>query len=88
MHLVQKMEILRKIKEDIQKLTKSASDKTIKKQLEKISKDISMDERLDADWEQFAKHFDQVHSEGPSALCLFADEFIFQRNGLLNEYFG
>ena len=63
MHLVQKMEILRKIKEDIQKLTKSATNTSIKKQLEKISKDISRDERLDADWEQFAKHFDQVHSQ-------------------------
>jgi len=63
MHLVQKMEILRKIKEDIHKLTKSSTDRSIKQQLENIAKNISVDERLDADWEQFARHFDQVHSQ-------------------------
>lgn len=62
MHLVQKIEMLKKIKEDIHKLTKSPIDSSIKKQLEKISKNIATDERLDADWEQFARHFDQVHS--------------------------
>ncbi len=63
MHLVQKSEMLQKIKEDIQKITKTVSDTPLKKQLEQIIKNITTDERLDADWEQFAKHFDQVHSQ-------------------------
>ncbi len=63
MHLVQKSEMLRKIKEDIQKIAKAVTDTPLKKQLEKITRNITTDERLDGDWEQFAKHFDQVHSQ-------------------------
>lgn len=63
MHLVQKSEMLRKIKEDIQKIAKAVTDTPLKKQLEKITRNITTDERLDTDWEQFAKHFDQVHSQ-------------------------
>lgn len=63
MHIVQKGEILRKLKEDIKKIAKSANDKDLAKQLEKVIQKVSADERLDEDWSQFAKHFDQVHSQ-------------------------
>lgn len=63
MHIVQKGEMLQKIKEDIQKIAKEVIDPTTKHALRKVAKKISADEQLDNDWQQFAKHFDQVHSQ-------------------------
>ncbi len=63
MHLTQKSEMLQKIKDDLQKIAKASDDEKISNQLNKIIRKVSADERLDKDWEQFAKHFDQVHSQ-------------------------
>lgn len=63
MHLVQKSEMLQKIKNDIQNITKTSTDEKLKKQLRTVVRKISTDERLDEDWQGFARHFDQVHEQ-------------------------
>lgn len=60
MHLVQKSEILMKIKGDLSSLSKSANG-DIKKQLEIITRTIDNDIQQDNNWEQFEVSFDQVH---------------------------
>ena len=61
MHLAQKSEMLKKLKEDLQKIVKAAPSPEVAKQLRKVIRKVSADETLDKDWKQFAKHFDQVH---------------------------
>ena len=63
MHLVQKSEILQKLKVEINTIAKTTSDKATSKNLRAIIRKISTDERLDVDWEDFARHFDQVHEQ-------------------------
>ena len=63
MHIVQKNEVLNKIKEEIESMKKIIKDPDIKKELKKLVSLLSNDERLDADWESFAYHFDQVHTD-------------------------
>jgi DNA-binding NarL/FixJ family response regulator len=63
MHLVQKIELMRSIQGELKKLTQS--DKAIprlKKDITKIIRKLNSDEQLDNEWEQFARHFDEVHS--------------------------
>lgn len=63
MHLVQKSEILQKIKEELQKIAKTSTDEKIAKELRKVIRKVAADERLDEDWKQFSKHFDQVYGD-------------------------
>lgn len=63
MHLVQKSEILQKLKSEIKNIAKDSDNKSTAKQLRAIVRKISADEHLDADWQHFAQHFDQVHEQ-------------------------
>ncbi|MGB0985003.1 MAG: ligand-binding sensor domain-containing protein [Saprospiraceae bacterium] len=63
MHLVQKSEILQKLKEELQKIAKTSTDEKTAKSIRKVIRKVIADERLDQDWEQFAKHFDQVYGD-------------------------
>jgi ligand-binding sensor domain-containing protein/DNA-binding CsgD family transcriptional regulator len=63
MHLVQKSEILQKLKEELQKIAKASTDEKIAKELKKVIRKVAADERLDEDWKQFSKHFDQVYGD-------------------------
>jgi len=58
MHLVQKGEILGKVKEQMLKLKKQ----TDADELKNIIRTLSEEDRLDDRWEQFSIHFDTVHS--------------------------
>ncbi len=60
MHLVQKSEILIKIKNDLKGIESEAS-KDIKKRIQQITRTIESDIRLDENWTQFENYFDQVH---------------------------
>ncbi|MEX1189538.1 MAG: triple tyrosine motif-containing protein [Bacteroidia bacterium] len=60
MHLVQKSEILMKIKGDLGSLNKAAPN-DLKKQIDSISRTIDYDILQDNSWEQFEMSFDQVH---------------------------
>lgn len=60
MHLVQKSEILIKIKNDLNAI-QSDAPATLKKKIKQISRAIDSDIQLDDNWEQFESYFDQVH---------------------------
>lgn len=60
MHLVQKSEILMKIKNDLTNIQSKASPE-VKKKIRQITRAIESDIQLDNNWEQFETYFDQVH---------------------------
>lgn len=60
MHLVQKSEILIKIKSDLNELGKEAPNE-LKQKVKQIERTIEADVRLDKNWERFETYFDQVH---------------------------
>ncbi|HEX6914816.1 MAG TPA: triple tyrosine motif-containing protein [Chitinophagaceae bacterium] len=62
MHLVQKGELLGKIKEQMLKIRKNGSPEKDSEDLKKILRSISEEDKLDEQWEQFTMHFDKVHS--------------------------
>ncbi len=62
MHLVQKGEFLTKIKEELQNLNKNGKAKGEMDDVKKILRTLSDEEKMDDDWEQFAVHFNKVHS--------------------------
>ena len=63
MHLVQKGELLTRIKSELNQMMKAVdNDKTVN-ELKKMIKVVSEDERIDKDWEHFTQHFDKVHSD-------------------------
>lgn len=62
MHLVQKAELLSKLKTDLVKITRHAEDDKINDDLKKMIKVVGDENKVDKDWGQFSKHFDSVHS--------------------------
>lgn len=63
MHLVQKSELLTKIKAELNHLTKSISNPETALETKKMIKVLGEDEKMDEDWEHFSQHFDKVHSD-------------------------
>jgi ligand-binding sensor domain-containing protein/DNA-binding CsgD family transcriptional regulator len=61
MHLVQKGELLGKIKEEIVRLKKQSGFENGSDDLKKIIRVLSEEEKVDKQWEQFTVHFDNVH---------------------------
>lgn len=61
MHLVQKGELLLKIKEELVKLNKEPHRQPLPDDFKKIIKILGEENKMDADWDQFAQHFDKVH---------------------------
>ena len=68
MHLVQKNQLLIKLKTELEHLTKKTENPEVRPELKKLVRLLESDIRLDDDWEQFSHHFDQVHSEFVSRL--------------------
>ncbi len=63
MHIVQKNEVLNKVKQEINTLQKVINNPVAETELKKLISLLSNDDRLDDDWESFAYHFDQVHTD-------------------------
>ncbi|HET7898355.1 MAG TPA: triple tyrosine motif-containing protein, partial [Flavisolibacter sp.] len=63
MHLVQKGELLSKIKDELVKLNKDSQVQQSPDEVKKIIKILGTEEKMDEDWELFAQHFDKVHSD-------------------------
>jgi DNA-binding CsgD family transcriptional regulator len=63
MHLVQKGELLGNIKEEMSRIKKNANGHTPPEEFKKIMRILSEENKMDKDWEQFAQHFDHVHSD-------------------------
>lgn len=62
MHLVQRGKLMSKIKDGLM-LIKDAENANKETELTKVLKLINEAERNDSDWDHFAIHFDQVHSD-------------------------
>lgn len=63
MHLVKKGELLTNIKSELSQLMKRLDNEKVVSEIKKIIKTLSDDDNIDKEWENFAKHFDQVHSD-------------------------
>ncbi len=63
MHLLQKSELIQKLKTELDRITLSTKDLDAKKELKRIMGILRDDTQLDNEWEQFFVHFDQVHSD-------------------------
>jgi ligand-binding sensor domain-containing protein len=63
MHLVQKSEILNKLKSELKKVSKNLSDPNNRRDINRLVRLIDQDARLDEDWNQFSLFFDKVHSD-------------------------
>ncbi|MFN0290708.1 ligand-binding sensor domain-containing protein [Pedobacter helvus] len=61
MHLVQKADMMSKIKNELFKLKKELKDDTQAADFNKIIRLLSAEEKSDESWEQFSVHFDKVH---------------------------
>ena len=63
MHLVQKGELLTKVKSELNRLIKVVDNEKSIGELKKMIKVLSEDDKMDKDWEHFAQHFDKVHRD-------------------------
>ena len=63
MHLVQKGELLTKLKEELNQLIKALDNEKAVAEIKRLIKVLSDDDRIDKDWEHFTQHFDKVHSD-------------------------
>ncbi len=63
MHLVKKGELFTKIKGELTHLMKGIENPKTVAELKKMIKTLSEDDNMDKEWENFAKHFDKVHSD-------------------------
>lgn len=61
MHLVQKGEVLLKIKKELSKIVQGETIDDNRRKLQRIIHTIDGNTRLDSNWEQFEIYFDQVH---------------------------
>jgi ligand-binding sensor domain-containing protein/DNA-binding CsgD family transcriptional regulator len=62
MHLLQKSELLEKIKEELVHLRKATNDMP-SEELKKLIRILNQESKMDKDWEQFAAYFDNTHSD-------------------------
>lgn len=63
MHLVQKGEILSRIRSELNQISKGLENEKATAEIKRLIKVLSEDEKMDSDWEHFARHFDKVHSD-------------------------
>jgi ligand-binding sensor domain-containing protein/DNA-binding CsgD family transcriptional regulator len=63
MHLVQKGELMGKIREELLRSLKNIGHDDSSKDFKKIIKMMTEDEKFEQDWEHFAFHFDRVHGD-------------------------
>ncbi len=63
MHLVKKGEMLAKMKDELQRLSKNENNEQSLDSLKKMIKTLGEEEKMDKDWEHFTIHFDKVHND-------------------------
>jgi ligand-binding sensor domain-containing protein/DNA-binding CsgD family transcriptional regulator len=63
MHVLQKNETLTKLREELDQVVKQSKEPETKSNIKKVIGILSDDKRLEDDWESFAVHFDQVHTD-------------------------
>jgi hypothetical protein len=62
MHLLQKGELLGKIREELVSLRKSTDDMP-SEELKKLIRILNQESKIDKEWDQFAEYFDNTHSD-------------------------
>ena len=68
MHLVKKSELFAKIKNELNRVIKEMQNPQSEAELKKLIKSLSEADNMDQEWDNFAKHFDKVHSDFLSIL--------------------
>ena len=68
MHLVHKGEILSKIKDELVRLKKALDLEGAPDNFKKLIKALKEEDKMDEEWNQFATHFDNVHSDFTKAV--------------------
>ncbi|HEY0680503.1 MAG TPA: triple tyrosine motif-containing protein [Chitinophagaceae bacterium] len=63
MHLVQKGELLGKVKDQMLRLKRTADTDKESDEFKKLIRAINDEHKMDEQWEHFAMHFDKVHSD-------------------------
>lgn len=63
MHLVQKREMLLKIRDDLHAMLKKINNEQVSAEFKKLLKVLVEDNKIDDTWEHFAHHFDKVHTD-------------------------
>jgi ligand-binding sensor domain-containing protein/DNA-binding CsgD family transcriptional regulator len=63
MHLLQKGELLGKIREELARVKNGVAKQGVEDDFKKILRILGEETRMDKEWEQFAVHFDKVHSD-------------------------
>ncbi len=63
MHLVQKSELMSKLRSELNHLMKAMDNEKAQSEIKKMVKVLGEDEKMDNDWMQFTHHFDKVHSD-------------------------
>lgn len=63
MHIVQKNEVLSRVRQELDYTLSHTAEQSTKSNLKNIIHLLSDDQRLEEDWESFALHFDQVHTD-------------------------
>ncbi|MEP7145195.1 MAG: triple tyrosine motif-containing protein [Ferruginibacter sp.] len=61
MHLVQKGDVLSKVKEELNRLKKTPNGEIGTDNFKKLIRVIKDEDNMDEEWQQFATHFDSVH---------------------------
>ncbi len=62
MHLVKKGELLTKMKSELSHVMKDSQNTVVGSEIKKLIRNLSDDDKMDEEWENFTRHFDQVHS--------------------------
>jgi ligand-binding sensor domain-containing protein/DNA-binding CsgD family transcriptional regulator len=62
MHLLQKSELMTRIREELEQLRKSGTDMP-SEELKKLIRLLNQESRTDKEWDQFAVYFDATHSD-------------------------
>jgi len=63
MHLVKKGELITRLKAELNQLMRRVDVPAAQTEVKKMIKQLEDDEQIDQEWDQFAKHFDKVHSD-------------------------
>lgn len=61
MYLVQRNNLITKLQKQLDQIASKAKNASVKKEIRQVIRILDSEEQLDGDWEQFARHFDQVH---------------------------
>jgi ligand-binding sensor domain-containing protein/DNA-binding CsgD family transcriptional regulator len=63
MHLVKKGELITRIRGEITQVMKKIRDELAISELKQVLKELNEEDNIDQEWENFARHFDKVHSD-------------------------